>query len=55
MAKKSKIVREKRLIKTVQKYAVARAELKKIINDIDNATTEDGGRGAFYIYLKKKF
>ena len=31
MAKKSKIVREKRLIKTVQKYAVIRAELKNII------------------------
>ena len=33
MAKKSKIVREKRLIKTVQKYAVIRAELKNIIKD----------------------
>ena len=33
MAKKSKIVREKRLIKTVQKYAVIRAELKSIIKD----------------------
>ena len=40
MAKKSKIVREKRLIKTVQKYAVARAELKKIIKD-PNVTPED--------------
>ena len=29
-------------------------ELKKIINEIDNATIEDGGSGAFYIYLKKK-
>ena len=33
MAKKSKIVREKRLIKTVQKYAVIRAELKNTIKD----------------------
>ena len=33
MAKKSKIVREQRLIKTVQKYAVVRAELKNIIKD----------------------
>ena len=33
MAKKSKIVREKRLIKTVQKYAAIRAELKNIIKD----------------------
>ena len=29
-------------------------ELMKIINEIDNATIEDGGSGAFYIYLKKK-
>ena len=33
MAKKSKIVREKRLIKTVHKYAAIRAELKSIIKD----------------------
>ena len=30
-------------------------ELMKIINEIDNAKIEDGGSGAFYIYLKKKF
>ena len=30
-------------------------ELMKKINEIDNATIEDGGSGAFYIYLKKKF
>ena len=30
-------------------------ELMKIINEIDNATIEDGGSGAFYIYLKKNF
>ena len=40
MAKKSKIVREKRLIKTVQKYAVIRAELKSIIKD-PTVTPED--------------
>ena len=40
MAKKSKIVREKRLIKTVQKYAVIRAELKNIIKD-PTVTSED--------------
>ena len=27
--------------------------LMKIINDIQDATIEDGGSGAFYIYLKK--
>ena len=31
------------------------SELMKKINEIDNATIEDGGSGAFYIYLKKKF
>ena len=29
-------------------------ELLKIINDFDSATIEDGGSGAFYIYIKKK-
>ena len=33
MAKKSKIVREHKLIKKVQKYAVLRAELKGIIKN----------------------
>ena len=33
MAKKSKIVRENKLLKTIQKYADKRAELKKIINN----------------------
>ncbi len=28
--------------------------LMKIITDIQDATIEDGGSGAFYIYLKKK-
>ena len=29
-------------------------ELMKLINNFDEATIEDGGSGAFYIYLKKK-
>ena len=33
MAKKSKIVREQKLIKKVQKYATIRAELKSIIKN----------------------
>ena len=28
--------------------------LMKIINDIQDAKIEDGGGGAFYIYLKRK-
>ena len=28
--------------------------LMKLINDIQDASIEDGGSGAFYIYLKKK-
>ena len=35
MAKKSKIVREQKLIKKVQKYAALRAELKGIIKSPD--------------------
>ena len=26
----------------------------KVINDIQDATIEDGGSGAFYVFLKKK-
>ena len=37
MAKKSKIVREHKLIKKVQKYAALRAELKNIIKDLDSS------------------
>ena len=33
MAKKSKIVREKKLLKNIQKYAKKRADLKVIINN----------------------
>ena len=29
-------------------------ELMKVIYEIKNAKIEDGGSGAFYIYLKKK-
>ena len=29
-------------------------ELMKLINNFDEATIEDGGSGAFYIYIKKK-
>ena len=35
MAKKSKVVREQKLIKNVRKYASIRAELKSIIKDIN--------------------
>tara|TARA_S200000501_G_scaffold378145_1_gene439341 strand:+ start:2003 stop:2308 length:306 start_codon:yes stop_codon:yes gene_type:complete len=37
MAKKSKIVREQKLIKKVQKYAARRAELKGIIKSPDTS------------------
>ena len=40
MAKKSKIVREHKLIKNVQKYAALRAELKNIIKS-PKSTFED--------------
>ena len=44
---------------SILKYSVPyfiknNTELMKIINEIDNAKIEDGGGGAFYIYLKKK-
>ena len=40
MAKKSKIVREYKLIENVQKYATLRSELKKVIKD-PNSSPED--------------
>ena len=40
MAKKSKIVREKKLLKNIQKYASQRADLKAIINN-PSATDEE--------------
>ena len=44
MAKKSKIVREHKIIKKVQKYAALRAELKGIIKSPD--TSMEGKRNA---------
>ena len=40
MAKKSKIVREQKLIRNVQKYAALRSELKNIIKS-SNSSLED--------------
>ena len=40
MAKKSKIVREHKLIRNVQKYATLRADLKNIIKDPNSSTSE---------------
>ena len=40
MAKKSKIVREKKLIRNVQKYASLRAELKNIIKSPISSSEE---------------
>ena len=39
---------------SVPEYIDSDKELMKLINDIKNASIEDGGTGAFYIYLKKK-
>ena len=40
MAKKSKIVREQKLIKKVQKYAALRSELKDIIKSPDSSNED---------------
>ncbi len=40
MAKKSKIVREKKLLKNIQKYAKKRADLKAIINNPSTSIEE---------------
>ena len=40
MAKKSKIVREHKLIKKVQKYAALRAELKEVIRNPESSLEE---------------
>ena len=40
MAKKSKIVREKKLLRNVEKYAQKRAELKSIISNISTPVEE---------------
>jgi len=39
---------------SVPDYIRKNKELIDIINDIKDANIEDGGSGAFYIYLKKK-
>ena len=50
MAKKSKIVRENKLIKNVKKYAQRRSELKAIISDLSTSIEE---REAAVIKLDK--
>ncbi len=39
---------------SVPEYINKNKELMKLINEIKEANIEDGGSGAFYIYLKKK-
>ena len=39
---------------SVPEYINNNQDLMKLINKIDDANIEDGGSGAFYIYLKKK-
>tara|TARA_B100001094_G_C18042051_1_gene725480 strand:+ start:664 stop:1077 length:414 start_codon:yes stop_codon:yes gene_type:complete len=39
---------------SVPEYINNNQDLMKLINRIDDANIEDGGSGAFYIYLKKK-
>jgi len=39
---------------SVPKFITNNQSLMKIINDIKDAKIEDGGSGAFYIYLKRK-
>ena len=38
----------------VPEYIKTNIELMKMINSIEDASIDDGGTGAFYIYLKKK-
>jgi len=38
---------------SVPEFIYKNADLMKIIHEIKGATLEDGGEGAFYIYLKK--
>ena len=40
---------------SVPEYIMNNSELMKMINEIKEASNEDGGSGAFYIFLKKKF
>ena len=39
---------------SVPEYIKNNKELMSLINDIQDANIEDGGSGAFYIFLKKK-
>ena len=39
---------------SVPEFIKNNSEIMKKINAIENASIEDGGSGAFYIYLKKK-
>ena len=39
---------------SVPEFIINNPNLMKIINDIQDAKIEDGGTGAFYIYLKRK-
>ena len=39
---------------SVPEYISNNENLTKVITDIQDASIEDGGSGAFYIYLKKK-
>jgi len=39
---------------SVPEYIKNNQELMSLINSIENASIEDGGSGAFYIFLKKK-
>ncbi len=40
---------------SVPEYIKSKENLSKIINKITGANVEDGGDGAFYIFLKNKF
>ncbi len=39
---------------SIPEFVKNNSQLMKIISDIKEASIEDGGSGAFYIYLKKK-
>ena len=39
---------------SVPEYIKTNKDLTEMINSIEDANIEDGGEGAFYIYLKKK-
>ena len=39
---------------SIPEYIEKNTELMKLVREIKDASAEDGGSGAFYIYLKKK-